>query len=220
MKGLIITTVLMVLGLAVIACAPRDTADSKSPPFYWESYNVDINIQDNGDMLVTEVMHYIFTEPHTNQRSRWIPMDKIERITDVSVTEQGEPILASSGLEGGNFRIRWSHPPVSPPKSRTFTLQYRVHGALHIDDKGDQVYWKALPKERSAPIKSGEVTVRLPDSLAGKVVEIKSFGVRAHSSQVGSRTVKFVTIEEVPSKSELEVQVTFPHGIIAVGREG
>jgi hypothetical protein len=219
MKVLIITTVLLALGLAVIACAPSDRADAKSPSFYWESWSVDINVQENGDMLVTEVMQYGFTRPTGNQRSRWIPLDKIGRISDVSVTDQGERVPASSGLEDGKFWIRWSHPPVIPPASRTFTLKYRVHAGLRIHDKGDQVYWKALPKERSAPIKRGEVMVRLPDSLAGKVMKINSFGVPADSSQLDSRTVRFVPRVEVRPKKELEVQVTFEHGIIAVGSE-
>lgn len=215
MKGLLLVAVLSAFAVGVIACGT-----GSPPPFYWESYNVDIDVQENGDMLITEVMQYAFTRPYTSQRSRWIPTDKIGRISDVSVTEQGQRIPATSGVEGGKFWIRWSHPPVSPPESRTFTLKYRVHQGLHIHDKGDQVYWKALPKERSAPIKSGQVTVHLPGSLEGKVMKIKGFGVPAVSSQVDARTVRFVSRGEVPPKKELEVQVTFPHGIIAPGSEG
>ena len=32
-------------------------------PFYWEFINVDIDVQENGDMLITETQKYVFSGP-------------------------------------------------------------------------------------------------------------------------------------------------------------
>ena len=57
----------------LVSVAIRDA--SAKEPFYWEYINVDIDVQENGDMWVTEVQRYVFTAPHTNQRYRWLPLD-------------------------------------------------------------------------------------------------------------------------------------------------
>jgi len=61
-------------------------SDITQLPFYWDSINVEIDVQDNGDMLVTEAQKYVFNKEHSNQRYRYIPLDKVDKITDVSVS--------------------------------------------------------------------------------------------------------------------------------------
>ena len=67
-------TSLLALILIAIICVVGGEARA-SEPFYWEYINVDIDVQENGDMWVTEVQRYVFTAPHTNQRYRWLPLD-------------------------------------------------------------------------------------------------------------------------------------------------
>ena len=147
----------------------------------------------------------------------------------------------NTGIEDGQQWIRWSHERLpSPedlafrerfcraqvqnpelcieryPKTFTFVLQYRVRGGLHLDEAGDMVYWKALFKDRDADIRSGSVTVRLPESLAGRISEYRSFGEPATASQTDPRTVVFTTDGVLRPGRELEVQVAFPHGLLNV----
>ena len=109
----------------------------------------------------------------------------------------------------------WSH-ALSPPESHTFVLEYLVIGGLHIYDDGDQVYWKALFGERDAPIESGKVTVCLPSSLEGEILDVKSFGAPADARQVDDRTVEFVSRAPLPPGEELEIMVSFTHGILDI----
>ena len=200
----------------VLASLTVSTASADEPPFYWEYINVDIEVQENGDMLVTETQKYVFTGPHTNQRYRYIPMDKVDGIDSIQVFDQDWRLLAvDTGIQDNEQWIRWSR-EVSPPESHIFTLKYRVRGGLHIHDDGDQVFWKALFKDRDAPIDAGMVTVHLPFSMSGKIISFKSFGVPADARQVDEQTVEFVSRGALSPGKELEVQVTFPHGVLEV----
>jgi hypothetical protein len=199
--------------LTAFLITPLKTNAQEPPPFYWGFINVDISVQDNGDMLVTETQKYVFTAAHTNERYRWIPLDKVAAIESVEVLEEGQVLSATTGIENNQFWIKWQH-ELNPPESRTFLLKYRVVGGLHIHEDGDQVLWKALFKERDAPIQGGNVTVRLPESLAGQIIEINSFGAPSDAQTVDSQTVKFTVLEPLPPGEELEVQVKFNHGVI------
>ncbi|MCI5131835.1 MAG: hypothetical protein D3904_09985, partial [Candidatus Electrothrix sp. EH2] len=72
------------------------TASAKSPPFYWDFINVLIDVQENGDMLVTETQKYVFTGPHSNERYRYIPLDKVDGIDQIEVYEGEEKLPFST----------------------------------------------------------------------------------------------------------------------------
>lgn len=206
-----ILVLVILLGLAVLT---HHAASAKAPsPFYWECINVDINVQQNGDMLITETQKCVFTEPCKNELCRCIPLEKVDGIVNVQVTEGGRDLSATRGVEDNQLWIRWRR-AIDSPESHTFVLKYRVLGGLHIHEYGDKVYWQAIFKKRDAPIHSSKVTVRLPAPLAGQILSINSFGVPADTRRVDAQTVEFVSREQIPPGKGLEVQVTFPHGII------
>ncbi len=82
-------------------------AQNTSSPFHWDYINVDINVEDNGDMLITETQKYVFTKPHSNERYRYIPLDKVDNITDVAVFEDDKPLTIQTGIENNKFWIKW-----------------------------------------------------------------------------------------------------------------
>ncbi len=208
------TAILSSLILLLIASL---TVSAESAPFYWEFINVDIDVQENGDMLVTETQKYVFTAAHTNERYRWISLEKVDHIDNVQVFEEEEELSAATGVKDKQFWIKWSH-SLNPPESHTFVLKYRVAGGLHIDNSGDQVFWKALFKDRNAPIQSGNVIVRLPAPLAGQILSFKSSGIPADTRKVDAQTVEFIARESLPPGKEMVVQVTFPHDLLDVSR--
>ncbi|MEK0178938.1 hypothetical protein [Microcoleus anatoxicus] len=48
-------------------------AAAQQVPFYWDNINVALEVQTNGDMLVTETQKYVFTAAYNNERYRYIP---------------------------------------------------------------------------------------------------------------------------------------------------
>lgn len=188
-------------------------------PFYWDAINVQIDVQTNGDMLVTEEQKYIFTGNHTTQRYRYIPLDRVQEIRDVTVTENGQKLSSQTGIEHNQLWIRWNH-KLQAPESHNFVLKYRVVGGLQQEGENSRVRWKAIFADRQAPVNKSLVQVKLPESLSGKVTSFNSSGVTASSRQLDPRTIEFTTSQPIPSQQELEVLVNFPAGILNASVQG
>ncbi|MCI5129275.1 MAG: DUF2207 domain-containing protein [Candidatus Electrothrix sp. AUS3] len=95
-------------------------------------------------------------------------------------------------------------------------LKYRIKGGIQIHGEEDWVYVKAIFKDRSAPIQNSKVTVRLPDSLSGRITSFKNFGVPAEARQVDEQTIEFISHGALPPGKELEVRVAVPHGVLQI----
>jgi hypothetical protein len=214
-RSLSVALTVLMLSVMILLLTAHLASAQESSLFYWDFIHVEIDVQENGDMLVTETHKYVFTAPHTNERYRWLPLDKVEGFDDVQVFEKGRLLPATTGVDNNRLWIRWNH-ELNPPESRTFVLKYRVQGGLHIYNDGDQVFWKAIFTDRAAPIQSAKATVRLPPSLTGQIRGFQSFGFPAISRQVDARTVEFVSQGPLPPGEEMEVQIILPHGILDV----
>ncbi|NEP89153.1 MAG: DUF2207 domain-containing protein [Okeania sp. SIO2C2] len=210
--------ILTFLVAILIGLSPAlQTIAQGTSPFYWDFINVEIDVQKNGDMLVSETQKYVFTQPHTNQRYRYIPLDKVDKITDVTVWENQEQIPSQTGIKNNQIWIKWQH-QLNVPEAHTFVLKYRVIGGLHINESGDKVYWKAIFANRSAVIKNAKIIVRLPEVLSEKIQTYKSFGFPAKAQKINSTTVEFVAKKAIPPQQEIEVLVLFPHNILDVSK--
>ena len=195
-------------------------AAAQQLPFYWENINVLIDVQTNGDMLVTETQKYVFTADYNTERYRYIPLDKVDEIKDVTVAENNQTIASTTGIDENNqLWIRWQH-QLKAPESHTFVIKYRVVGGLQLDGENTLVYWKAIAAGRKAPINSGKVTVKLPEALSGKVVSFTNFGAAAVPRQVDPKTFEFVASPPIPPEQELEVQIAFPQVILNIPQPG
>ena len=161
---------LILLTILIIPLSAKIVNAQTSVPFYWDRIDVDIYVQDNGDMLIEETQRYTFTEHDDGVRYRWIPLDKVDEINSIEVFEYSfavfeyKPLSYTTGVEDNKLWIRWSHQrPGNFPAKHTFVLKYRVRGGLHISDTNDQVYWKAISGERDAYIWRASATVHLPE---------------------------------------------------------
>ncbi len=194
-------------------------AAAQQIPFYWDNINVIIDVQTNGDMLVTETQKYVFTAAYNNERYRYIPLDKVDAIKDVTVAENNQIIPSSTGTENNQLWIRWQH-ELKPPDIHTFVIKYRVVGGLQLDGGNTLVYWKAIAAGRKAPVNTGKVTVKLPEALSGKVLSFTNFGAAAVPRQVDTKTFEFVASQAIPPEQELEVQIAFPQAILNIPQPG
>lgn len=203
----------LVIGLCTCLLSLGIGLAQAASPFYWDFINVDIALESNGDMVITETQNYTFTADHTNQRYRYIPLNKIDQITDVAVYEGNARLPIQTGIENNQYWIRWRH-DLDAPESHTFKVQYRVIGGVQTRGANSQIYWRALFPERDADIKQGKVTVRLPKELVGKVSQFTSKGVAATSRQVGLNTLEFVADQPLAPQQFLDVNVRFPTGFL------
>ncbi|KPQ32007.1 MAG: putative membrane protein (DUF2207) [Phormidesmis priestleyi Ana] len=214
-KKWIARTILLLFSLFCVffTKTPVIATSTQSSPFYWDRIDVNIDVQANGDMLITEEQEYVFNREHTSQRYRYIPLAKVDEIKDVTVEENGQTIGSKTGIENNQLWIRWQH-ELNPPETRTFIVKYRVVGGLQMRNQAKQVYWKAIFADRKAAIQNAKVKVTLPEALSGKVTKFTHFDTPATSRQIDGRTFEFVASQPIQPQRELEVQITFPTGIL------
>ncbi|MEQ8958941.1 MAG: DUF2207 domain-containing protein, partial [Coleofasciculus sp. C2-GNP5-27] len=204
---------IVIMAVFVTILIPITHSTASDIPFYWDSINVEMDVQPNGDMWVTETQHYVFTDDYTNERYRYIPLNKVDEITDVTVTENGQPLATTTGIENNQLWIRWQH-PLNPPESHVFVVKYRVIGGIQINGDKTQVYWKAIFAERQVSVLSGTVTVHLPEVLSGQVKSYTSYGIPATRRTLDSKTFEFVASQALLPGQELEVQIIFPSSVL------
>ena len=205
----------LIIGLCACLISLSPSLARADSPFYWDFIKVDINLQTNGDLLVTETQKYTFTDDHTNQRYRYIPLDRVDRITDVEVYEGEERLATETGTENGQYWIRWQH-RLNPPESHTFVLKYRVVGGVQVQGETSQVHWRALFPGRSVPIKEGKVIVYVPDALSGNVDSFVSMGAAASDRQINPNTFEFTVNEPLLPQQFLDVKLRFPRAILNI----
>lgn len=180
-------------------------------PFHWEFINVEIDLQENGDMLIKETQQYVFDAPYSDLRYQWIALEGIDRITDIAVTEEGKPLNTKTKIESNRQSIEWTK-TVNPPARHTFVLSYRVIGGLTFDKDGDQLHWQAIFKDHPVPINKTKVTVRLPAMLAGQIQSYQ--GEKAQ--KLNDRTIEFVREKPLLAKQGFDISVTFSHGVLKI----
>lgn len=212
---------ILLLTLTVFAAGALP-ASAQSKSLVWERYDVTLDVQPDGDLRVTERQAISFTSGTFTFGFAVIPLDKIERITDVQVSEPGGPVYQQTDYSiepytfwtdqnGDELEIRWNFPPSTG--TRTFDLSYTAEGAIRIHDSGDKLQWIAIDGERDFPIQAGSVTVNLPQGA--QFQDIDSAGVVVDWEQgADARSVRYVARDSMAPSDRIEIGVEFSHGVI------
>jgi hypothetical protein len=206
--------------LALVALAASVQAQ-EAKRFHWGALDVELTVRLDGAVQVAETHRYVYDAGTFRSGFRAIPLDRIEAIDDLRVVEDGrtyqlgweQPGRYAVSREDGEVRVIWWHEPTTGPAARTVRLEYLARGVVRIYPGGDQLFWKAVFADRSARVDASTVTVRLPAPVGPDQLVIASSGVRAASTVVDDRTVRFTAGRLEPGE-ELEVRVQFPHGLV------
>jgi uncharacterized membrane protein len=210
--------------ILVLGLGSWGTARAQDKSLYWQQYDVNLAVQGDSDILVEEIQEIRFTSGTFRFGFATIPLDRVERITDVSVSEvidgQERPYTAGSSNEygfvtfdnGDDLEITWYFPPTSNT-SHTYILRYRVIGGLRFYPEGDQLWWKAIAPDHNFPIRVSRVTVTLPATFSPDELKIASYGTPATSAVTPDGQVVF-DAQNIAADAELEVRVQFPHGVV------
>lgn len=216
------------LGLSLallLALLGRGLAQAQEKTLYWQRYDVNLTVQPNSDILVEETQHIVFTSGTFTFGFAAIPLDRVERLTDLQVSEiingSERPYTPNtSGQYGfttntnnGNLEITWHFPPTRDSE-HTYILRYRVVGGLRIYPEGDQIWWKAIPPDHNFSIRDSRVTVTLPQTFAKNQLTVASYGASANEPSYTDRGQVVFTAQNIPAGQELEVRVQFPHGVV------
>jgi uncharacterized protein (TIGR04222 family) len=228
---------LAVMALLLLLLVPASAAAQSQRSVSWPRYDVDLAVQTDGSLRVTETQTVQFSGTYQTG-SRVVPTDHTTGISQVLVGEMVNGQLQQYSANGSGpgtytvsqtdagLSINWTFAPTTNA-ARTFVITYVADGAVAIYDGGDQIDWNAIYADRPGPVASSSVTVRLPGAADPNALKSAFYQYRPNSSigalpaagsgqVVDGQTVRFDT-GQLPAGTGAEVRVQFPHGMVNAG---
>jgi len=190
----------------------------------WARYDVNLAIQQDSGIRVEEV-HEVALVSGATTFDRAIPTGRLDSISSVQVLEFGSggqrtyqqadtqadytfQIIPS----GSEQIVRLYFPPNNAPSTR-FVLRYFVIGGLRFYEEGDRFDWRPFGSGAPAPIGSSTITVNLPTAVAPEQLQQESSGVPTENFMPEGNKVQYRAVN-IPAGGDLEISLTFPHGIV------
>lgn len=164
-------TGVLLLALSVLLAMPRGAIAQVPTAEQITTYDVDITVDRAGALVITEAITYVFPFERRGIL-RDIPVrlrydDTYDRVYDLEVLA----VTATGGasaeyrledLQGGLLRIRIGDPDRTITGTYTYSIKYRVAGALNAFPDHDELYWNALGTQWPVPIARPSVRVHTP----------------------------------------------------------
>ena len=156
--------------VALVPAAPGAAQGFESTP----RFDVDITIEPSGAVLVTETIVQDFGSTPRHGIFRYIPNrlgydDRYDRVYPIDLLEvrasPSTPDDVETKEEGGNFVIRIGDPDIEITGEHTYTIVYRVEGALNDFTDHQELYWNALGTDWEQPIGRMRVRVEGPGAV-------------------------------------------------------
>ncbi len=159
--------ILMLIALSISVPAPSVV---KAKSYYAERYDVILNVQPQGDLLVQETFRFHFEGGLFTYVFRRLDLQRLDRIEELEATLDGKPLPLGTQPgqveieRGQSILITWHLTPTSDA-THEFGLSYRVQGAIRKENNADSLYWEVIPKERDYSIAQSQIVLIIPESL-------------------------------------------------------
>ncbi|MFB6181560.1 MAG: DUF2207 domain-containing protein [Candidatus Magasanikbacteria bacterium] len=184
------------------------------------NYSVDIKINKDSSINVSESIEYDFEESSRHGIFRTIPLDawsglldkKIE-ISDIKVTDNKgneRPFKILSSLKKKKIKI--GDPDKKISGIQTYNISYKVDWVLRYLAEKDELYWNAIGSGWDVPIRKAEVIVRTPKKMERSKLTLNCFVGKSGSKESCENTY-FV------GKNGKVTQITFKHNSTISGSE-
>ncbi|MGI8425157.1 MAG: DUF2207 domain-containing protein [Actinomycetota bacterium] len=177
-----------ILCLAVmLAASVSFPANAQSGSEQISAYNVQIQIERSGLMVVKEVIDYDFGADERHGIFRDVPVklrydDKYDRIYPMKVLSvegsSGTPDDYDVEDQGFTERIKIGDPDKTITGRHSYTIVYQVERAFNGFADHDELYWNAIGDQWPVPIQAATVTVSAP----GEVTKIACFAGPSRST--------------------------------------
>ena len=203
-------------------------AFAQDKTLYWQQYNVDIAIQQNGDFRVRETQELVFTSGTFSGGERDIDLTRLNDISDVTVSEangqvyqvytqsdSGDPDTYNVSQQDGQLAISYNFPP-SQNTRRTIVIAYTVSGALRYYPQNgvDQLDWKAVTVPDGLHVESSTITLHAPPGATFTNYNINGASGQANFQK--GQTVATIAVDgPLNAGDDVEAVAEWPHGIVA-----
>ncbi len=189
------------------------------------SYSVDIVIEDDGALLVTEMIEYDFGSRELNGILRDIPVrlrydDRYDRVYELEVLEVSTSTDAPDDFQvedlgNGQKRIRIGDPDRTITGAHVYTIHYRVEGALNGFPEHDELYWNAIGAQWAVTISNATVRVTAPAEITRITCFAGPTGSAASCDSSSSNgMVATFAQERLDPYEALTIVVAIPKGVV------
>jgi uncharacterized membrane protein len=139
-----------------------------------KNFDVNINIQKDGSLIVTEKIVYDFG---TNQRHgifRDIPLTSVNgpelNIKVIEVKDElGNPYKYTTSITKNILKIKIGDPDIFVTGSKTYIITYQVYNAIRTFEDHDELYWNVTGNEWPVAIQNANASVILPGPFISNV---------------------------------------------------
>jgi uncharacterized membrane protein YgcG len=236
---LFITSIVAFLLFSLLALPSSAAAQTKS--FYWERFDVEMTLLENGDIQVVETQVLNFSGESFTFGYGSILTGSVgnnDAISNIALREGDRNYEESSSNAPGTFevsrsrdevRIDWYFEPALG--QRTYTFSYVIQGGVIVgtleEGSGDQIFWKAIPSDHPGRIQDSTVTIRLPEGVEPqRYIDDGTYlveGLAAGNANLvetsvsgDGRIITYTLLEPLLPGQSLEVRVQFPHGLLDI----
>ena len=227
MRSVLVAAVGLVLMIAVPVPASAERGG-----YVIRSFDVDLRVQSNAELLVEERLVVDFREPR-HGIYRTIPVDYVDprgyvyslgfRLVEV-VDDQGRSHVAEVTRVGRRVMIRIGSSDVMVQGRVIYAIRYRVRNAVTHFAEHDELYWNATGHEWQSTIDQASAQVLLPGVVALDDLETAGYAgaygspERNISPDVsptgGTTSVTYRTEGALAPLEGLTVAAAWPHGIV------
>jgi uncharacterized membrane protein len=217
--------------IVLLACSGSGSAAAQADrgAYAIRSFNVDLTVEANSDLLVEERIEVVFSEPrhgifrtipvrYSDPKGYAYSLDfRLLSVTDDDGRDHGAQVTN----EGRYVKIRIGDPDRTVNGVVHYVIRYRVRDALTTFAEHDEIYWNATGNEWNAGIARSSATVRLPGPVAIADVQAAgytgAFGASGRDVEVTypePGVIRFETTRPLGRLEGLTVAVGFPQGIV------
>ena len=190
-----------------------------------ERYDVRVEIEPSGSLLVTETIEQQFGDTPRHGIFRYIPnrlryddeYDRVYPIELISVeTSPGTPDDVETNEEQGHFVIRIGDPDVEITGRHTYEITYRVEGAMNGFETHDELYWNAIGDRWEQTIREATVVVLGPAKITRVACFRGPFGSTQRCGRAEVQKGRGVFVDaNLPPFNGMSVVVALPPGTVA-----
>ncbi|MCK5475153.1 MAG: DUF2207 domain-containing protein [Candidatus Pacebacteria bacterium] len=190
--------------------------------YHYKDFEVDIKINEDSTFDVTEKQTY-YLNGSFGFFNRDISLYKIDAITDIEVFDGDNNRILKNELEIksviGKKHIQWNFPRrFFLKEEKSWTVKYKVHGGINFLKDYDEIYWNAIPPNRTVSVENVKVIVNLPNDE-----KFRSDLIKLYSEQVLPKSYYFkydnkqavFEGKDLRSNTNFTIAVGFPKGIVS-----
>jgi uncharacterized membrane protein YgcG len=188
-------------------------------------FDVNIVIEDSGDLLLTETIVQEFGDTPRHGIFRFIPNrlrydDEFDRVypidlMSVRASPGGTPTDVETKDENGNFSIRIGDPDSTITGRHTYEIVYRVRGAMNGFADHDELFWNAIGDRWEQSIGEMHVRVSGPTGITRVACYRGTFGSTSRcDAEITKKGDAVFSESNLPAFQAMSVVVALPRGTV------